>query len=98
MAAYVAAKGGVFGFTRALATELGPYRITVNGVSPGLTASEGVMASPHKESFGFVEMLQAIKGHGTPEDIVPAVAFLASEEAHWITGQMLNVDAGMARW
>jgi len=98
MAAYVAAKGGVFGFTRALATELGPHRITVNGVSPGLTASEGVMASPHKEAFGFVEMLQAIKGHGTPDDIVPAVAFLASEEAHWITGQMLNADAGMARW
>jgi NAD(P)-dependent dehydrogenase (short-subunit alcohol dehydrogenase family) len=98
MAAYVAAKGGVFGFTRALATELGQYRITVNGVSPGLTASEGVMASPHKEAFGFVEMLQAIKGHGRPEDIVPAVAFLASEEAHWITGQMINADAGMVRW
>jgi NAD(P)-dependent dehydrogenase (short-subunit alcohol dehydrogenase family) len=98
MAAYVAAKGGVFGFTRALATELGAHRITVNGICPGLTASEGVMASPHKEAFGFVEMLQAIKGHGKPEDIVPAVAFLASEEAHWITGQTLNVDAGMVRW
>jgi pyridoxal 4-dehydrogenase len=98
MAAYVAAKGGVFGFTRALATELGQHRITVNGICPGLTASEGVMASPHKEAFGFVEMLQAIKGHGKPEDIVPAVAFLASEEAHWITGQTINVDAGMVRW
>ncbi|QYU68295.1 SDR family oxidoreductase [Leptolyngbya sp. 15MV] len=98
MAAYVAAKGGVFGFTRALATELGPHRITVNGICPGLTASEGVMTSPHKDAFGFVEMLQAIKGHGTPEDIVPAVAFLASEEAHWITGQTINVDAGMVRW
>lgn len=98
MAAYVAAKGGVFGFTRALATELGAHRITVNGICPGLTASEGVMASPHKEAFGFVEMLQAIKGQGMPDDIAPAVAFLASEEAHWITGQTLNVDAGMVRW
>jgi NAD(P)-dependent dehydrogenase (short-subunit alcohol dehydrogenase family) len=98
MAAYVAAKGGVFGFTRALATELGAHRITVNGVCPGLTASEGVLASPHREAFGFVEMLQAIKGQGRPEDIVPAVAFLASEEAHWITGQTVNVDAGMVRW
>lgn len=98
MAAYVAAKGGVLGFTRALATELGPYRITVNGVSPGLTASEGVMSSPHRDAFPFVETLQAIKGYAKPEDIVPAVAFLASEEAHWITGQMLNVDAGMVRW
>ena len=49
-------------------------------------------------AFGFVDMLQAIKGKGVPADIVPAVAFLASEEAHWITGQALNVDAGMARW
>lgn len=98
MAAYVAAKGGVFGFTRALATELGAHRITVNGICPGLTASEGVLASPHKEAFGFVEMLQAIKGQGKPEDIVPAVAFLASEEAHWITGSTINVDGGMVRW
>ncbi len=98
MAAYVASKGGVFGLTRALATELGKYGITVNAVMPGLVASEGAMATPHKDSFDFVEMLQALKGHGRPEDIAPAVAFLASDEAHWITGQTLNVDGGMARW
>jgi pyridoxal 4-dehydrogenase len=98
MAHYVASKGGVLTFTRALATELGGYKITVNTVCPGLTDTEGVQASPHKEAFGFVEMLQAIKGKGVPTDIVPAVAFLASDEAHWITGQALNVDAGMVRW
>jgi NAD(P)-dependent dehydrogenase (short-subunit alcohol dehydrogenase family) len=98
MAHYVATKGGVFSFTRALATELGAYKITANTVMPGLTDTEGVQQTPHKEAFGFVDMLQAIKGKGVPEDIVPAVAFLASEEAHWITGQALNVDAGMARW
>ncbi|HMG51256.1 MAG TPA: glucose 1-dehydrogenase [Inquilinus sp.] len=98
MAAYVAAKGGVFGFTRALATELGKHGITVNAVTPGLTASDGVMASPHAQAFGFVEMLQAIPGQGQPRDIAPAVAFLASDEAHWITGQTLNVDGGMVRW
>ncbi|HEX6103050.1 MAG TPA: SDR family oxidoreductase [Alphaproteobacteria bacterium] len=98
MAHYVASKGGVMTFTRALATELGPYKITANCVAPGLTDTESVQASPHKEAFGFVEMLQAIKGVGKPVDIVPAVAFLASEEAHWITGQALAVDAGMVRW
>jgi pyridoxal 4-dehydrogenase len=98
MAHYVASKGGVLTFGRALATELGAYKITVNSVCPGLTDTEGVQKTPHKEAFGFVDMLQAIKGRGVPADIVPAVAFLASEEAHWITGQALNVDAGMVRW
>jgi pyridoxal 4-dehydrogenase len=98
MAHYVASKGGVLTFTRVLATELGAYKITANSVAPGLTDTEGVQKTPHKDAFGFVEMLQAIKGKGTPADIVPAVAFLASEEAHWITGQALAVDAGMIRW
>lgn len=86
------------GLTRGVRPHFGKYDITVNAVTPGLTASEGVLAGPHKEAFGFVEMLQALKGHGKPEDIAPAVAFLASDEAHWISGQTLNVDAGMVRW
>ncbi len=98
MAHYVASKGGVLTFTRALATELGPHKITANSVCPGLTDTEGVQKTPHKDALELVEMLQAIKGRGLPADIVPAVAFLASEEAHWITGQALNVDAGMVRW
>jgi pyridoxal 4-dehydrogenase len=98
MAHYVASKGGVLTFTRALATELGPYKITANSVCPGLIDTEGVQTTPHKDAFDFVETLQAIKGRGYPKDVVPAVAFLASEEAHWITGQALTVDAGMVRW
>lgn len=97
MAAYVAAKGGVIGFTRALATELGKYNITANAVTPGLIESEGVKASPHNGAFEFVEMLQAMKGKGQPEHIADVVSFLASEDARWITGQTLNVDAGMVR-
>jgi pyridoxal 4-dehydrogenase len=98
MAHYVASKGGVLTFTRALATELGPYKITANSICPGLIDTEGVQTSPHKDAFEFVETLQAIKGRGLPKDVVPAVAFLACDEAHWITGQALNVDAGMVRW
>lgn len=97
MAAYVAAKGGVIGFTRALATELGKYGITANAVTPGLIESDGVKASPHNEAFGFVEMLQAMPGKGQPQHIADVVAFLASDDARWITGQTLNVDAGMVR-
>ena len=81
LAHYVASKGGVWSFTRAAARELGKYGITVNSVAPGLTASEGVLASPHAEAFEFVQMLQAIPRRGMPADIAPAVAFLASEEA-----------------
>ena len=98
MAAYVAAKGGVFGLTRALATELGKHAITVNTVTPGLTETEGVMAGRHAGGFEFVEMLQALPGKGQPSDIAAAVAFLASDDAKWITGQTLNVDGGMVRW
>jgi pyridoxal 4-dehydrogenase len=97
MAAYVAAKGGVIGLTRALATELGKYDITVNALTPGLIESDGVKASPHNNAFEFVEMLQAKKGRGQPEHIADVVAFLASDDARWITGQTLNVDAGMVR-
>jgi NAD(P)-dependent dehydrogenase (short-subunit alcohol dehydrogenase family) len=96
LAHYVASKGGVFAFTRALARELGPYGITVNSVAPGLTATEGVLASKHAEAFEFVQMLQAIPRRGEAVDIAPAVAFLASEEAGWITGQLLVADGGMS--
>jgi 3-oxoacyl-[acyl-carrier protein] reductase/pyridoxal 4-dehydrogenase len=94
LAHYVASKGGVFSFTRALARELGKYGITANSVAPGLTASEGVLASPHAEAFEFVQMLQAIPRRGEVDDIAPTVAFLASEEARWVTGQMIVVDGG----
>ena len=97
MGPYLAAKGGVVGLTRALATELGRYGITANAVAPGITRTEAVMESPHKDALDFVQALQAIPRHAYPPDIAPAVAFLASEESGWVTGQVLVADAGHIR-
>lgn len=97
LAHYVASKGGVVGFTRALATELGRYGITVNAVAPGLTETEGTVASPHAQAFDFVQSLQAIPRRAMAVDIAPAVSFLASEEAAWVTGSLLVVDGGHTR-
>jgi NAD(P)-dependent dehydrogenase (short-subunit alcohol dehydrogenase family) len=97
MGPYLAAKGGVVGLTRALATELGRYGITANAVAPGITRTEGALATPHKDAFDFVQSLQAIPRHGLPADIAPAAAFLASEESGWVTGQLLVADAGHIR-
>jgi pyridoxal 4-dehydrogenase len=96
LAHYVASKGGILGFTRALAREIGKYGITVNAVAPGLTETEGVLASPHAEAFEFVQMLQCLPRRGVAADIAPSVAFLASEESGWVTGQLLVADAGMS--
>src|SRR5437667_107755 len=63
-------------------------------VAPGLTETEGVLASKHAEAFDFVQMLQAIPRRAVAADIAPAVAFLASEEAGWVTGQMIVADGG----
>lgn len=94
---YVATKGASIGLVRALAGEIGKNGITINAVAPGLTASEGVLASAHASGFDYVVPAQAFHRRGLPEDIAPAVAFLASEAAGWITGQTLVVDGGHTR-
>jgi len=94
---YVATKGASIGLVRGLAGELGKLGITINAVAPGIIASEGVLNGPHVAGFDFVVPMQAINRRGLPKDISPAVAFLASEKAEWITGQTLVVDAGHTR-
>jgi 3-oxoacyl-[acyl-carrier protein] reductase len=93
---YVASKGALLGFTRSLAREVGVDGITVNMVSPGAirTEREIEMFPDTEASERQLFPLQAIKRLGEPRDIATAVAFFASEEASFVTGQALIVDGG----
>jgi pyridoxal 4-dehydrogenase len=94
LTAYIASKGGIIGFTRALASEAGPHGITVNAVTPGLVATEGVLEGEEAGLFDEIVPEQAIPRRGEPEDIAAAIAYLASPAASFITGQAVNVDGG----
>ncbi len=91
---YVASKGGVIGLTRALAIELGLHNICVNAVAPGYTDTEAsrTIADVDKYDTGKTPL----KRMETPEDLVGIVAFLASDESDFITGQTILVDGGRA--
>jgi pyridoxal 4-dehydrogenase len=94
LTAYIASKGGIIGFTRALASEAGPYGITVNAVTPGLVATEGVLEGEEAGLFDEIVPEQAVPRRGVPEDIAECIAYLASPAASFITGQTVNVDGG----
>ena len=91
---YAAAKAGVAGMTRALARELGSRNITVNCVAPGFIETDMTAALPPEQQKAL--MAQIPLGHlGKPSDIAHAVAYLASPEANYVTGQELHVNGGM---
>ncbi|MFF1555557.1 3-oxoacyl-ACP reductase family protein [Rhodococcus erythropolis] len=93
LAHYIASKGGVSALTRAMARDLGPYAITVNTVSPGLTESESAEKVPgHRHEL--YRLNRALSRPQQPSDLVGAVAFLMGDEASYITGQQLVVNGG----
>jgi 3-oxoacyl-[acyl-carrier protein] reductase len=96
--AYASAKAGQIGLTRQLAHELGPWGITVNNIAPGFVRSNPT-TERQWEAMGpegqakLIENI-ALKRLGSPEDIAGAVMFFASDQAGWVTGQVLAVDGG----
>jgi NAD(P)-dependent dehydrogenase (short-subunit alcohol dehydrogenase family) len=96
IAHYVASKGAVMSMTRSLARELGKHNILVNAVSPGYTLTETNLANEEylAATRSAVRDLRCVPRDAYPDDIVGAVAFLASDDARFITGQILAVDGG----
>lgn len=91
---YSASKAGVIGLTKSLAKELGSRGITVNAVAPGFIDTD-MTAVLKEESKEFIKKNLPLKRLGTADDVASLVKFLASNEASYITGQVINVDGGM---
>lgn len=92
---YAAAKAGIIGFTKSAARELASRGVTVNAVAPGLINTDMTAALSEKIKEVMLQEIPAGR-MGTPEDVANAVAFLVSDQAAYITGQVLSVDGGFA--
>jgi NAD(P)-dependent dehydrogenase (short-subunit alcohol dehydrogenase family) len=98
MAHYAASKGGVIGLTRALAVELARSGITVNTIPPTIVDTPMARHATETGDFPGVDVIAPmvpVGRAGTPDDIAAAAAYLCSEEASYITGQMICVNGGM---
>ena len=91
---YISAKAGVIGLSRCLATELGGENITVNVITPGLTLTEPVRRDFPKAFLAARRAERCLQRDQCPEDLIGAVAFLASPDADFMTGQIMNIDGG----
>jgi NAD(P)-dependent dehydrogenase (short-subunit alcohol dehydrogenase family) len=98
MVHYVTSKAGLIGFTKALALELGPKGITVNTIPPGMVDTPMLRASEERGLLGGTVEDSAertpVRRAGQPEDIAYACSFLVSEEASYVTGQVIGVNGG----
>lgn len=92
---YIASKGAVIGMTRALATELGPHNINVNAISPHGIVTEVPRDTIREDQWADIIAAQALKRKGSSEDMIGSVMFLASSASDYMTGQTLNLDAGL---
>ncbi len=94
--AFTAAKAGVFNLTKAMALELAPYEIRVNGIAPGSIMFEGTKALFYADPVKAEAMLSHIPQHrpGEPDDIAGMTCFLASEDAKYMTGSIVTIDGG----
>ena len=97
MLVYEAAKAGVVGMTRQMATEFGPDGIRVNAIAPGHIVSEGLAAKweENPEGLAFFAEQYPVRRTGIPDDIANGIAFLCSDDASFITGHTLAIDGGL---
>lgn len=91
---YTSAKAGLIGLTKTAAQELAPRNITVNAVAPGFIDTDMTDKLPEEVRNKFLQMIP-LQRFGTPRDVADCVAFLASEEAGYITGQVLGINGGL---
>jgi len=90
---YAASKGGIIAFTKSVAREMGSRNITVNAIAPGFIVTDMTNRLPQETRDGLLSLIPLAR-LGQPEDVAELVAFLASEKAGYITGQVITIDGG----
>ncbi len=91
---YSASKAGLIGFTKSVSREIGSLNITVNAIAPGFIMTEMTEKLPQERKDAILAMV-SLKRFGAPEEVAELIAFLASERAGYITGQVIGIDGGM---